>query len=59
MAGGPEKVQLCRDIGADIAIDFLFFTEKAEYEIGASDWGADVCYEVVGAISTEKEPAKT
>ena len=48
VAGGPEKVQLCRDIGADIAIDYRATPDFVDAVRDASGGGVDVCYEVVG-----------
>ncbi|MBU8918277.1 NADPH:quinone oxidoreductase family protein [Bacillus sp. FJAT-29953] len=47
-AGGPEKVQLCKDLGADIAIDYLTedFVDVVKKETGGR--GADVIYDPVG-----------
>lgn len=47
-AGGPEKVRVCRDLGADLAIDYLaedFVAVVKEYTDGV---GADVIYDPVG-----------
>ena len=48
VAGGPDKVQLCRDIGADIAIDYRATPDFVDEVRQASGGGVDVCYEVVG-----------
>ena len=48
VAGGPEKVQLCRDIGADIALDYRAEPDFVDAVREASGGGVDVCYEVVG-----------
>ena len=47
-AGGPEKVQICKDLGADIAIDYLSedFVEIVKKETGGR--GADVIFDPVG-----------
>lgn len=47
-AGGPEKVQLCKELGADIAIDYLTedFVDVVKKETGGR--GADVIYDPVG-----------
>ncbi|MCH6264245.1 NADPH:quinone oxidoreductase family protein [Neobacillus citreus] len=47
-AGGPEKVQLCKELGADIAIDYLTedFVDVVKKE--TSGRGADVIYDPVG-----------
>ncbi len=47
-AGGPEKIQVCRDLGADQAIDYLtedFVAGVKEFTDGR---GADVIYDPVG-----------
>ncbi|UJL45526.1 NADPH:quinone oxidoreductase family protein [Virgibacillus sp. NKC19-16] len=48
-AGGPEKVQICKDLGADIAIDYKSqdFVDIVKKETGGR--GADVIYDPVGA----------
>lgn len=48
VAGGPEKVQLCRDLGADVAIDYRATPDFVDEVREASGGGVDVCYEVVG-----------
>lgn len=47
-AGGPEKVKLCKDLGADITIDYLTedFVEIVKKETDGR--GADVIYDPVG-----------
>lgn len=47
-AGGPEKVQLCKDLGADIAIDYLAedFVDIVKKETDGN--GADVIFDPVG-----------
>jgi NADPH2:quinone reductase len=47
-AGGPEKVKLCKELGADIAIDYLSedFVDIVKKETGGR--GADVIYDPVG-----------
>lgn len=47
-AGGPKKVQLCKDLGADIAIDYTSddFVKIVKAETGGR--GADVIYDPVG-----------
>lgn len=47
-AGGPEKVQLCKDLGADIAIDYIAddFVKIVKEETAGR--GADVIYDPVG-----------
>src|SRR5690625_6335302 len=38
-AGGPEKVQICKDLGADVAIDYLSddFVDIVKKETDGSD----------------------
>jgi NADPH2:quinone reductase len=47
-AGGPEKAAICRELGADLAIDYLEedFAEKVLEATGGE--GADVIYDPVG-----------
>jgi len=47
-AGGPKKVQICKDLGADIAIDYLSddFVDIVKKETDGS--GADVIFDPVG-----------
>lgn len=47
-AGGPEKVQLCKDLGADIAIDYLTEDFVAIVKKETDGRGADVIYDPVG-----------
>ena len=53
-AGGPEKVQVCRDLGADVAIDYLQedFVEIVKRETGGR--GADVIYDPVGGDTFDR-----
>lgn len=48
-AGGPDKVQICKNLGADIAIDYIMddFVEIVKSETNGR--GADVIYDPVGA----------
>jgi len=48
VAGGPEKVALCSELGADIAIDYRATPDFVDQVREASGGGVDVCYEVVG-----------
>jgi len=53
-AGGPEKVQVCRDLGADLAIDYRAddFVDAVK---GATDGqGADVIYDSVGGDTFDR-----
>ena len=47
-AGGQEKVQICKDLGADVAIDYLSddFVDIVKKETDGS--GADVIFDPVG-----------
>ncbi|MGZ9817244.1 NADPH:quinone oxidoreductase family protein [Peribacillus simplex] len=47
-AGGPEKVQLCKDLGADIAIDYLTEDFVAIVKKETDGRGVDVIYDPVG-----------
>lgn len=47
-AGGPEKVQVCRDLGADHAIDYLAEDFVAVVKEITGGRGADVIYDPVG-----------
>ncbi len=47
-AGGPEKVQVCRDLGADVAIDYRDGDLYAEVMEATSGRGVDVVYDPVG-----------
>jgi NADPH2:quinone reductase len=53
-AGGPEKVAVCRDLGADLAIDYLAedFVARVKEETGGR--GADVVYDSVGGDIFDK-----
>ena len=53
-AGGPEKVQVCRDLGAELAIDYRaddFVTAVKEATDGR---GADVIYDPVGGDTFDR-----
>lgn len=47
-AGGPEKVQVCRDLGADLAVDYLAEDFVAAVKEATGGRGADVVYDSVG-----------
>ncbi|MGI9611823.1 MAG: NADPH:quinone oxidoreductase family protein [Acidimicrobiales bacterium] len=47
-AGGPEKVQVCRDLGADLAIDYNNDDLYATVMDATSGRGVDVVYDPVG-----------
>jgi len=48
VAGGPEKVQVCKDVGADHALDYRATPDFVDQVRELSGGGVDVCYEVVG-----------
>ena len=53
VAGGPEKGQLCRDLGAELAVDYLnedLFDRVMEHTAGR---GADVVCDMIGGERTE------
>jgi NADPH2:quinone reductase len=47
-AGSPEKVQICRDLGADLAIDYTNGDLYAEVMAATDGRGVDVVYDPVG-----------
>jgi len=47
-AGGPDKVQTCRDLGADVAIDYRAEDFVAGVKEATDGRGADVIYDPVG-----------
>jgi len=47
-AGGPEKVQVCRDLGADVGVDYLADDFVAVVKDATEGRGADVIYDSVG-----------
>jgi NADPH2:quinone reductase len=47
-AGGPEKVQVCRQLGADLAIDYMTDDFVAAVKDATGGRGADVIYDPVG-----------
>lgn len=53
-AGGPEKVEICRRLGAEIAIDYLAddFVDAVKGATGGR--GADVIYDSVGGDTFDK-----
>lgn len=53
-AGGPEKVQVCRDLGAEIAIDYRAgdFVDAVKEATGGK--GADVIYDPVGGDTFDR-----
>ena len=53
-AGGPDKVQVCHDLGADVVVDYLaedFVSVVKDVTAGA---GADVVYDSVGGDVFDK-----
>lgn len=53
-AGGPEKVQVCRDLGADVVIDYLAEDFVAVVKDATGGRGADVVYDSVGGDITDR-----
>ena len=47
-AGGPDKVAICRELGADLAIDYLEEDFAAAVRGATGGQGADVIYDPVG-----------
>lgn len=47
-AGGPEKTQVCRDLGADVVIDYSSEDFVAVVKDATAGRGADVVYDSVG-----------
>ena len=47
-AGGPEKVSICRELGADVAIDYRSQDFVEAVKDATSGRGADVIYDPVG-----------
>ena len=47
-AGGPHKVQVCRDLGADLALDYTAGDFVAAVKDATGGRGADVIYDSVG-----------
>ena len=48
VAGGPDKIAICKDLGADFAIDYRATPDFVDEVREISGGGVDVCYEVVG-----------
>ncbi len=48
VAGGPEKLKVCKDIGADYTVDYRATPDFVDEVREISGGGVDVCYEVVG-----------
>jgi len=53
-AGGPEKVQVCRDLGADVVIDYAAEDFVAVVKDVTEGRGADVVYDSVGGDVTDR-----
>ncbi len=53
-AGSPAKLELCRELGADVAIDYRS-TDFVDAVLEATgDAGVDVCCDLVGGETTER-----
>jgi NADPH2:quinone reductase len=48
VAGGPEKLKVCKDVGADFLVDYRATPDFVDEVREISGGGVDVCYEVVG-----------
>lgn len=48
VAGGPEKLKVCTDMGADHVVDYRATPDFVDEVRELSGGGVDVCYEVVG-----------
>jgi NADPH2:quinone reductase len=53
-AGGPEKVQICRDLGAEVAIDYLTEDFVEVVKRVTDGRGADVIYDPVGGDTFDR-----
>ncbi len=53
-AGGPEKAQVCRDLGADVVVDYLAEDFVAVVKDVTGGRGADVVYDSVGGDTFDK-----
>jgi NADPH2:quinone reductase len=53
-AGGPEKVQVCRDLGAELVIDYSSDDFVAAVKDATDGRGADVVYDSVGGDTFTK-----
>jgi NADPH2:quinone reductase len=58
-AGGPEKVALCRELGADVAIDYLVDDFGAIVLSETDNRGVDVVFDNVGESVMERSLACT
>ena len=48
VAGGPEKLEVCKNVGADFTVDYRATPDFVDEVREISGGGVDVCYEVVG-----------
>jgi len=48
VAGGPEKLEVCKAVGADFTVDYRATPDFVDEVREISGGGVDVCYEVVG-----------
>jgi NADPH2:quinone reductase len=55
-AGGPEKVAVCRELGADFAIDHTAEDWVARVNVETGGRGADIVFDPVGGEMYEKSP---
>jgi NADPH2:quinone reductase len=53
-AGGPEKVQVCRDLGAELAVDYRAVDFVAAVKEATEGRGADVVYDSVGGDTFDR-----
>jgi NADPH2:quinone reductase len=53
-AGGPEKVQVCRDLGAELAIDYKTTDFVDPIKEATDGRGADVIYDPVGGDTFDR-----
>jgi NADPH2:quinone reductase len=53
-AGGPEKVQVCRDLGAEVVVDYRSEDFVAAVKDATGGGGADVIYDPVGGDTFDR-----
>lgn len=53
-AGGPEKVQVCRDLGAELVVDYRADDFVAAVKDATDGRGADVVYDPVGGDTFDR-----
>jgi len=53
-AGGPEKVQVCRDLGAELVVDYRADDFVAAVKDATDGRGADVIYDPVGGDTFDR-----